>query len=99
MIDESEHFDRQDSRYVSGRIKKAEIMQGLISRIICLTHVKDGKKEADLKVHFRLGKEMSAKEWLGLGGIPAKVVEESGAGSVSDFLVGALGNCNVGADV
>ena len=80
---------------------KAKIMQGLISRIICLTYFRDGKragsrpgkKDADLKVHFRLGKEMSAKEWAAFRGLSAEAVE--GAGSVKDFLDGARGNRNV----
>jgi hypothetical protein len=44
---------------------------------------------------------MSAKEWMALGGVPAEAVEGvgSGVGSVDNFLSGALGNCNVSADV
>jgi hypothetical protein len=73
-----------------GQIMKAEIIQGLVSRIICLPQTRDGKKDADLKVIFRLGKEMTAEEWRGLGGIPAE--------SVSDIQARVLGNCSVGPD-
>jgi len=59
-----------------GRILKAQIIQGLLSRIICLTQTRDGKKDADLKVIFRLGKEMTAEERRGLEGIPAESVLE-----------------------
>jgi hypothetical protein len=63
---------------------------------------RDGKKDADLKVHFRLGKEMSAKEWMALGGIPSEAIEGAedvgGSGSVDNFIAGVLVNCNVGPD-
>jgi hypothetical protein len=103
MIEEYEKLPKSDDRYLVGQTLKAKIIRGLISRIICLTYFRkgtektNGKKDADLKVHFRLGKEMSAKEWMALGGVSAEAME--GAGSVSEFLIGALGNCNVGADV
>jgi hypothetical protein len=70
-------YSKLDQRYMPGQIMRAEIIQGLVSSIICLTQTRDGKKDADLKVIFRLGKEMTAEEWQGLGGIPA--------GSVSEF--------------
>ena len=59
-----------------GQITKAEIIQGLVSRIICLTQTRDGKKDANLKPNFRLGKEMTAEEWRALGGIPVESVSE-----------------------
>jgi hypothetical protein len=62
MIDVYSKLDKSDQRYMLGQIMKAEIIQGLVSRIICLTQTTDGKKAADLKVIFRLAKEMTAEE-------------------------------------
>ena len=70
---------------------KAKIIQGLVSRIICLTCTRNGKKDAELKVHFRIGKELSAEECGALGGVSI--------GTIDDLQVRAPGNCNVGADV
>jgi hypothetical protein len=90
MVDESSKLDKSDHRYMLGQIMKAEIIQGFVSRIMCLTQTRDGKKDADLKVIFRLGKEMTAEEWRGLGGIPAE--------SVSALQARVPGNCNVSPD-
>ena len=59
MIDEYSKLNKSDQRYMLGQIMKAEIIQGSVSRIICLTQTRDGKKDGDLKVIFRLGKEMA----------------------------------------
>jgi hypothetical protein len=90
MIDEYSKLDKSDQQYMLGQIMKAEIIQGLVSRIICLTQTRDGKKDADLKGIFRLGKEMTAEERRGLGGYSSGV--SIGVPSA------ALGNCNVGPD-
>jgi site-specific DNA recombinase len=110
VIDASEQYDKTDSRYITGRMLKVELMQALITRIICITYLGDGgrKKDADLKVYFRLGKEMSKREWLKLGGFSPELVgngsvadllaSDSGQRTVSNLLASELGNCNVGPD-
>jgi hypothetical protein len=77
MLDEYSKLDKSDQRYMLEQLMKAEIIQGLVSRTICLTQTRDGKTDAHLKVIFRLGKKMTAEEWRALGGIPAE--------SASDF--------------